>query len=66
MRKFSDGRISERAIYLKGKHAYECAELDGDSGKIKVYYDKTGILGANDKHISWEEIEKIKNLLNNK
>lgn len=59
IRKFSEKRISEKAIYLKAGHAYECTEVDGRNGKVKVYFDETGILGANDKHISWEEINRI-------
>lgn len=63
IRKFSEAKITEKAIYIKSGHAYECAEVEGKTGKVKVYFDKTGILGANDKHISWEEINRIQKSL---
>jgi hypothetical protein len=59
MRKFSEGKITEKALYIKSGHTYECVEVDGRTGKVKVFFDKTGILGANDKHISWDEIDRI-------
>lgn len=51
--------VDERAVVIKSGQNYFVDEVKGPYGMVKVYFNKNGVLGANDRHIAWEELLKL-------
>lgn len=61
IKKYNDfSKVNERAVIIKSGQHYLVDEVKGIYGMVKVYYNENGVLGAHDRHIPWEELDRLR------